>query len=119
MAFSDPSSIKVGATATPVNRVLTGTKDGYLVSESGSVSLTIKPGKSATRRSNTFQARFRQLATVDPDVNGTVETMVSISINRPQAGLLDSDVITMVVNAFDCLTAGTNANLKKLVGGEN
>lgn len=119
MAFSDPSSIKVGSTATPVARVLTGTKDGYLISENGSVSITVKPGKSATRRSNTLQVRNKQLASVDPDINGTVESMVSVSINRPMVGMTDAEIVTIVKNVFEFLTAGTDANLKKLIAGEN
>lgn len=120
MAFSDPGSIKVGATATPIVRVLTGTTDGYLVSENGTVSVTIKPGKGGgNRRSNTLQVRTKQIASVDPTVNGTVETLVSVSINRPSVGLNDADIITIVKNVFDFLTAGTDANLKKLVAGEN
>lgn len=120
MAFADPGSIKVGATATPIMRVLTGTTEGFLVSENGSVSVTIKPGKAAgQRRSNTLQVRNKQIASVDPTLNGTVETMVSVSINRPKAGLTDADVITAVKNVFDFLTASTDTNLKKLVAGEN
>lgn len=119
MAFQDPSSIKVGATATPINRVLTGTADGFLVSENGAVSVTIKPGKGTSRRTSTIQFRNTMAATVDPEINGVVGNMVSVSINRPKAGLTDSDVITMVKNAFEFLTTGTDANLKKLVQGEN
>lgn len=119
MAFSDPGSIKVGVTATPIARILTGTSDGLLVSENGSVSVTIKPGKVTSRRPNTLQVRFKQLASIDPTINGTVETLISISINRPSAGLSDAEVLTMLKNSFEFLTASTDANAKKLIAGEN
>jgi hypothetical protein len=48
-----------------------------------------------------------------------VQSMVSITIDRPQVGVTDAEIEKDLLALIGWLTANTNANLKKLVAGEN
>jgi hypothetical protein len=45
--------------------------------------------------------------------------MVSVTIDRPLTGATDADIEKDLLGLIGWLTASTNANLKKLVAGEN
>jgi len=44
---------------------------------------------------------------------------VSLTINRPLEGYSDTEIEKIVVGFIAWLQAGTNANLKKIIAGEN
>lgn len=118
--LADPQSITIDGTATSCGRVLTGTELGRFVAPNQSVSLEVQTSRSGRLRT---VARLRsQKVTSDPLVSSTnvvVSDTIALTINRPLEGFSDADIEKQVVGFFGWLTAGTNANLKKILAGEN
>lgn len=121
MAYTDPQAITVDGTAHALPRVLTGTTVGKFISADAARELTIDPRGSAKRRRNVVRFYTKRNA-VDPQVPTAtipVQSMVSITIDRPSAGTTDAEIEKDLLGLIAWLTASTNANLKKLVVGEN
>jgi len=120
VAFSDPQTITIAGTAIPAARVFTGTRKGEFKSGDGRTRLELDPksGKRVSAVARLYQTK----TTADPlvgSVNVEVGDMVSLSINRPATGYTDAEILDQVTGFLAWLTAGTNANLKKLISGEN
>lgn len=117
--LADPQVVTIDGSAITLPRTLTGTAVGKfatfnteLTSES-----TVKNGRirSVTRLSQVK-------VTADPLISTTnvvVNDSISLTINRPTQGFSDDDVLKQVVGFLNWLTASTNANLKKIIAGEN
>lgn len=121
MAFSDPQQITIDGTAFSAPRVFTGKPEGAFVSADGVVRIEIVPPKGGATRKHTI-ARLRH-AKVAPDpltaTNVRVSDLISLNVNRPNDGYTDAEIEKQVVAFIGWLTASTNANLKKLIAGEN
>lgn len=121
MAFADPQSITISGTAIPMGRVFTGSAKGKFVSADGKTRVELDPTGTKTR--NRKAARlYQEKVTSDPLVTTTnvrVGDMISFIIDRPLEGYSDAEVEAQVVGFITYLTAGSNANLKKLIAGEN
>jgi len=121
MAYTDPQAITVDGTAHSLPRVLTGTTVGKFVSADAVRELTIDPRGSAKRRRNVgrFYTKRNVLDPLGSGLSTQVQSMVSITIDRPSSGVTDAEVEKDLLGLIAWLTANTNANLKKLVAGEN
>ena len=120
MAFSDPQSVTINSVARTLPRFLSGTNVGTFNSADGNTQLTIDPNGTKTRRSN--KVSFRETVTVTDPVTGLtrLEThSITIISNRPLSGVSDTVAEQLAAGAFTWLTATTNANLKKILAGEN
>ena len=124
MAFNDPQSVTIDGTAYSLARSYTGSAQGRFTTADGARQLEIVPpsqGVTSTARRHSI-ARLRSTK-ISPDpltaVNTRVGDLISLNINRPSAGFTDAEIEKEVVGFFAWLTAGTNANLKKLIAGEN
>lgn len=121
MAYNDPQSVTHNAVAVSLPRVITGTTVGRFVSADAVFELTVDPRGSAKRRRNV--ARFYTKRTVlDPLGSGLstqVQSMVSITIDRPSSGVTDADVNKDIDALILWLTAASKANQLKLAAGEN
>jgi hypothetical protein len=121
MAYNDPQSITVNAVPYALPRVNTGTVVGRFVSADAVRELTVDPRGSAKRRRNVGRF-FTKRTVLDPLGSGlstVVQSMVSVTIDRPNSGVLDSEIEQDLLALIKWLTDSTNANLKKLVAGEN
>ena len=121
MAFSDPQSVTVSTVAYPLPRVNTGTTVGRFVSADAVRELTIDPRGSAKRRRNVGRF-FTKRTVLDPLGSGlstVVQSMVSITIDRPNSGVTDAEVLADLLGAIKWLTDTSNANAQKLIAGEN
>jgi hypothetical protein len=121
MAYNDPQAVTVDGTAYSLPRVITGTTVGKFVSADANKELTIDPRGTAKRRRNVARFYSKRLA-IDPLGSGLstqVQSMVSLTIDRPNSGVTDADIEKDLLGFLAWLTANTNANLKKLVVGEN
>ncbi len=121
MAFNDPQSITISGTAIPLGRVLTGTTQGTFVSADSKTRIVVDPSSTAKRNRKTLRL-YQEKITTDPLVTTTnvrVGDMISLTIDRPFEGYSDAEVEAQIVGFIAYLTAGTNANLKKLILGEN
>lgn len=118
--LADPQSITIDGTAASCGRVLTGTDLGRFVSPNQDVVLETQTTRAGRVRT---VARLRtSKVTSDPLISSTnvqVSATVALTINRPLEGYSDSDIEKMVGGFIDWLKAGTNANLKKIIAGEN
>ncbi len=120
MAFTDPQSITLSGTTSPLPRILTGTTVGDFRSGDGNIELTIDPRGTAKRRRNV--ARFYAKKTVTDPITGLASIqgyMFSITGDRPLTGITDADVEALAAAAIAWATATSNSNLKKLLAGEN
>lgn len=118
MAFTDPQSVTISGTAVSLPRVLTGTQVGNFVSADGVDNLTVDPRGTSKRRRNVAR-HYRNRAITINGVAANDKSMVSFTIDRPQAGVSDADIEAQASGLLTWLTAGSNANLKKLIAGEN
>lgn len=121
MAFTDPQSITVDGTANSLPRILTGTSTGRFLSPDARIELTVDPRGSKSRRRNVARVYTRRSVAdpVVPTAQVTVQSMVSLTIDRPLTGTTDADIEKDAAALVKWLTDGTNANLKKLIAGEN
>jgi len=120
VAFTDPQSVTVNAVARSLPRFLSGTTVGTFVSADGITKLTIDPNGTKSRRSN--KAAIRENVNITDPVTGLTKVdshSFTIIANRPLTGVSDA-VSEQLASAFiTWLTANSNANLKKLLAGEN
>lgn len=117
--LSDPQSITIDGTAISLPRFLTGTQEGRF--GAANTRLTVE-STTKSQRIRTVARLSQQKVTTDPLVattNVAVDDSVSLTINRPVSGFSDAEVEKQVVGFIAWLTAGTNANLKKILAGEN
>jgi len=121
MAFADPQTITVvGTTASTLPRVASGINSGAFQSADGTQKLSV---------SSTYGKRTRRVVRVDlnkiaadPFVagqNDSVSMSAYVVIDVPKQGYSIDEQTAAVAGLAGYLTASTNAQLKKLLGGEN
>lgn len=121
MAYNDPQSVTHNAVAVSLPRVITGTTVGRFVAADATMELTVDPRGSAKRRRNVARFYVKRTA-LDPLGSGlstTVQSMVSITIDRPNSGVADADINKDIDALIKWLTDNSKANQLKLVAGEN
>lgn len=117
--LADPQSITIDGTAKSLPRVLTGTREGLFETFGTSISVetTAKNGRART------VARLSQTkVTADPLVTTTnvvVSDSIALTINRPTQGFSNDEILKQVKGFVGWLTAATDANLIKIIAGEN
>lgn len=122
MAFLDPQTVTVDGTANSLGRVLTGTNIGKFINTDGSFTLEVGPRTLSSGRTSRSAALRNTKITSDPLVTTTnvrVSDTIRLVIDRPANGYTDAEVVKQVTGFIAWLTANTNANLTKLVSGEN
>jgi hypothetical protein len=121
MAYTDPQTLTVSATPHSLPRVLTGTTVGKFVSADANRELTIDPRGTAKRRRNTgrFFTKRTVLSPLGSGLSTIEQSMVSLTIDRPLSGVTDAEIEADAAGFITWLTANTNANLKRLIAGEN
>lgn len=118
MAYNDPQSVTISGTAISLPRILTGTTLGKFTSADAKTELTIDPRGTAKRRRNVGRLFSKKDITVG-SIIVTDQAMVSLTIDRPITGFTDADIEALASGYISWLTASSNANLKKLIVGEN
>ena len=121
MAFTDPQTITINAIAIPAPRQFTGSELGKFTSADGKTVLTIDPRSTAKRNRRTVRLN-QEKVTADPLIattNVRVGDMISFTIDRPKEGYSDAEVLLQASGLISWLTASSNANLIKLIAGEN
>lgn len=117
--LADPQNITPSVGAKVANRTLTGTSLGRFVAGDGSVQLEVQtePGK----RIRSVARLVENKISADPltATNVRVGQTIALTINRPLDGFSEADVLTSVKAFITWLTASTDANLKKIIAGEN
>jgi hypothetical protein len=120
MALSDPQSVTIDGTAISLPRTSSGTNSGGFTSNDGATSLQVAHtyGKRIRR---TISLQTKKYAT-DPTNNSLsvpVFATLRITVDQPLQGYTADELKLALVGFIANLTASTNANMIKLLGGEN
>lgn len=117
--LADPQTISPSVGSRTANRQLTGTDLGRFITSDASVTLEVQtaPGK----RIRTVARLVENKISPDPltAINARVGQTIALTINRPSDGFSEADVLTSVKAFLTWLTASSDANLKKIIAGEN
>lgn len=123
MAFADPQSVTLGS-AISLPRVTTGANDASYKSADGNTTLNI----AHTRYVRRGESRIRSLVKVErrkistdvlTDVKSYISAPINITIDRPEVGFTEAELLELVTGSSTWLTASTNANAKKVLGTES
>lgn len=117
MAYSDPQSLTVGESPVTLARTGSSSTSGAFRSSDQKYSLDIRHS-SGTRERHNVKLSFADVVgnPLVPSQNIAVSTAVNLTIDHPRNGLT-ADVICDIAEALAAWA--TEANLAKLVGGEN
>jgi hypothetical protein len=122
VALSDPQSVTIGSTpgAVSLPRVNTGSNVGTFANYDSKVALKVQTnyGKRTRREA---RVDFSKVVT-DPLVASTnvlVSGTVRLNIDVPPTGFSAAEQKDLAVSLLTWLTASSNANLIKVIAGEN
>lgn len=119
MAFSDPQSVTIGS-AQSLPRTGQGIGTGSFTKDDGTVGLVISH-TNGKRIRRTARVNFAKVV-ADPLVTGTnlrVSSSCYIVLDVPVNGFTVAEQVQIITGLTTWLTASTNANATKLVGGES
>lgn len=122
MAFADPQSITIDGSTFACARVFSPSTTGTFVSSDISQKISVGPQPMSNGRTRRTAALVNTKITADPLVattNVRVSDTIRLIIDRPVNGYSDAEVVKQVTGFITWLTASSNANLVKLVAGEN
>jgi len=119
MAYSDPQTLTVSGNAKSLARTGSGIGNGVFQTSDGEYTLTILHtyGKR-NRRAVRFQVKGFSSDPLTPSNNVPVTGQFSVTTDFPVQGIPVADQEALGAALATWLTASTNANLKKLLGGE-
>jgi hypothetical protein len=122
MAYTDPQSVTIGTTPGAVSlvRVNSGSETGKFSNYDAKTNL--KVGSTYGRRIRREARIDFQKVTADPLVSSTnvlVGSSVYLVIDAPQSGFSATEQKELAKALLTWLTASSDANLIKLIAGEN
>jgi len=118
MAYSDPQSVTIGS-ALSLPRTGQGVGTGTFTKDDGTAQLVVSHANGRRVR-RTARVNFSKVA-ADPLVTGTnlrLSASAYIVIDVPVNGFTVAEQVQIITGLTTWLTASTNANATKLVGGE-
>ncbi len=122
MAFADPQSVTIGTTpgAVSLARVNTGSDVGKFSNYDSKVALEVSTAYGRRSR-HVARLTFSKVVT-DPLVSTTnvlASGTVTLTIDVPPTGFSATEQKELALGLINHLTTSTNAQLIKLVAGEN
>lgn len=117
MAYTDPQSVTVGATPVSLARTGSSSTSGAFRSSDQKYSLDIRHS-SGTRERHNVKLSFADVVgnPLVPSQNIAVSTAVNLTVDHPRNGLTAA-AIRDIAEAL--AVWASEANLTKLIGGEN
>ena len=120
MAFSDPQSVTIGGTTTPLPRTSSGDNTGTFQSNDRTVKLTVSSAYGKRTR-QTIRLEHSKIA---PDpllsaANLRHSATVYMVVDTPVTGYTVAEAKAIVDGLIGVLTASSGAATTKLLGGEN
>lgn len=121
MAFADPQSVTIGGTAVSLPRTGQGVGIGTFGSSDGAKGMDVRHtyGKTRTRRTIGITDKKFAADPLRPTDNKPVSATIRLVVDAPVQGYTSADLQAIIVGFLGSLTAGTNANIAKLLGGES
>jgi hypothetical protein len=120
MSFSDPQSITISGTTTPLPRVSTGVGQSVYTSADGLVSLSASSAYGRRTRRN-IRLDLAKI-TADPFIpaqNQKLSMSVYTVFDLPPVGYTNADALAAWVGYRTALAATSDALISKLLGGES
>jgi hypothetical protein len=121
MAFADPQSVTISGSAKTLARVPSGkeTTIGKFSGDDGNTTLTVHQNSTNARFRREFRLTQRKVA-ADPitAVNKELSASIILSVDEPNYGFTDADLLGLFTALKDHVTASTNAKLVQLLNGE-
>lgn len=120
MAFADPQSITISGVASSLPRTASGVGTGSFNTSDNALVMDVRHLPSKTRTSRTVGITIKKYVSdpLRPADNVPVQATVRLVVNQPVQGFTPADLEAALVGFFANLTASTNTNIKKLLGGE-
>lgn len=120
MAFADPQSVTVVGGAVSLPRTSSGVNSGTFQSSDANTKLSVAStyGKR-TRRTARLDLRKIAADPLSTAYNAQYSMSAYIVIDVPTLGYTTADEVTNVAGLLTWMTATSNANLTKLLGGES
>jgi hypothetical protein len=122
MSFADPQSVTIGTTPGTVSlpRTGSGVNTGAFTSNDGTTDVLVSHqyGKRTRRQARIDYKKIAPNPLISSE-NIQFSASVYLVVDLPQTGFTVSDAKDLVVALTTWLTASTNANTVKLLGGEN
>jgi len=119
MAYSDPQTVTIGSAAT-LPRTGSGVGTGTFSKDDGTIQLSVshQNGKRIRRQARVSLSKI----SADPlltNVNVRLSASAYIVVDVPNQGFTLAEQTQLITGLTTWLTASTNANAIKLLGGEN
>lgn len=120
MAFADPQSLTIGGSATSLPRTGSGPGTGSFQTNDGTYTMSILH-TSGRRMRHTVSVQAKKFSSdpLHPSQNIPVTGVVRVIVDAPPQGWTVTEQENLAAALASWLTAGTNANLKRLLGNEN
>jgi hypothetical protein len=117
--FADPQSVTISGNTVSLPRTGAGVGIGSFTAGDGSLVMDVRHlgGKRFRRTVGIVSKKFASNP-LEPTSNLPVNASVRLIVDVPVQGYTTAETEALVVGFLANLTAGTNANLKKLLGGE-
>jgi hypothetical protein len=117
--FSDPQSVTIGGVATSLPRVGSGLGTGVFSAADSSVTLSIShTNGKRVRRTAILTKKLLATDPITPSNNIPVSGRFYVVADFPVQGITQDQQKDLAAALAVWLTASTNANLIKLLGGE-
>ncbi len=120
MAFADPQSITISGTTTSLPRTGSGIGVGGFASSDNSLVIDVRHAPSRTRTSRTIGITIKKYVSdpLRPADNVPVSATIRLVVNQPVQGFTPADLSAAMIGFINSLTASSNLNITKLLGGE-
>lgn len=121
MALNDPQSVTVSGVAVSLPRTGSGLGTGTFGSSDGAYGMDVRNSYGKTRIRRTIGVQNKKFAAdpLRPTDNKPVNATIRLVVDAPLQGYTSAELTAIVVGFLTNLTAGTNANITKLLGGES
>ncbi|DAD52069.1 TPA_asm: coat protein [ssRNA phage Gerhypos.1_33] len=118
--FTDPQSVTISGVAASLPRTSSSVNAGIYTTNDGTESLQISHayGKR-TRRTIALVIKKYAADPAVPSQNVPVSATLRVTIDHPVQGYSVAELQAALVGFIANLTASSNANMAKLLGGEN
>jgi hypothetical protein len=121
MSLADPLSVTISGTTTPLPRISVGDDVSEYQSGDGLIRAEASHQYKSERTRRMFRLDSKKI-TADPfrpSENREVSMSSYVVFDHPKVGYTAAEILALWVGLNTLLTASSNANVSKLLGGES
>lgn len=118
--FTDPQSITLGA-AVSLPRITLDNMSGTFLAADATVEFAVRHYLPNSRKRSVIKLTRKKISTSPlTDLKSEESASITITIDRPKAvAFTETELLELISGSSTWLTAGTNANAKKMLGLES